>query len=208
MKKIMMLSAVGCLVLAGCSGNKKEKVVESDSMSEPVEIATETQGESTVAFITKDSIGHIFVGMPLHEVPDSISGLYTHKENGASPDAVTITFSDSDGEEFISYDFGEGNIDVLNVVGKNIKVNGPDGYFGLGDQFAKILDLPGVETEWSGYDGGGSWYWVWDGLWFAPSQETLTETLSKSLYNYDSAPSTSDFSDNVTIGFIGTGLPF
>ncbi len=208
MKKTLLFSAICSVIIAACGSSHKETSIDSDSMAIVEELPLETVATSEVAYVTKDSIGHIFVGMPMHEVPDSIPHLYSNKENGASEDAVTITFLDGEREKFIAYDFGEGNIDVLNVIGTNVKVKTPNGNLGIGDQFAKILDLPGVETEWSGYDGTGSWYWIWNGIWFAPSQETLTEQLSKHLYDYHNPPTSEDFSDEIKIGFIGTGLPF
>ena len=209
MKRLLIIPAVSALVVTGCGGGNKNMTADSDSIYSDMTAETvSTVATVASSYITKDSIGHIFIGMPFHEVPDSVAGLYNHKENGASEDAVTITFSNPDGEQFISYDFGEGNIDVLNVIGRDIKVKAPDGDFGLGDKFTKVLELPDVKTEWSGYDGGGSWYWVWEGLWFAPSQETLTDSISRRLYNYDTAPTPADFTDDVTVGFIGTGLPF
>ena len=204
----ILLSAISAALLAACSGNSKTSDGDSDSLSSPSWEIADSVAPRQIAYLTKDSIGQIKIGQSVNEIPDSLPGLYSKKINGASEDAVTITFADSEGEKFIAYDFGEGVIDVINVIGSDVKVTAPRGEFGLGDKFAKVLELPGVTTEWSGYDGNGSWYWVWEGLWFAPSQETLTETLSRRLYNYDSAPTPADFSDDVTVGFIGTGLPF
>ena len=65
--------------------------------------------------------------------------------------------------------------------------------FGIGDKFSNVLQLPGVETEWSGYDNSGTWYWKWEGLWFAPSQETISENLSRRLYQPIQAPTPADF---------------
>lgn len=205
--KEIMISALGAVLLAACSGSKKEANVDTDSIGEEV-VMFDSLPQKPMAYITKDSIGAIRIGMSVNEVADSIAGLYDKKLDGASEDAVTITFSDRDGEKFVAYDFGEGKIDVINVIGKDVKVVAPKGEFGLGDKFAKIFELPGVDAEWSAYDGNGSWYWVWEGLWFAPSQETLTETLSRRLYYSGSAPTVADFGEDVTIGFIGTGLPF
>lgn len=204
-----LVFALGALLLAGCGGSKKDIVDDSDSIISETELLVESpKTPSHISYLTKDSIGNIFIGMPVNEVPDSVVGIYDKKLYGASEDAVTLTFSDPEGESFIAYDFGEGKIDVINLIGRNVKIKAPKGDFGLGDKFAKVLELPGVNTEWSGYDGNGSWYWVWEGLWFAPFQDTLTETLSRRLYNSESAPTIADFSDDVTIGFIGTGLPF
>ncbi|MBD5358474.1 MAG: hypothetical protein HDR88_16055 [Bacteroides sp.] len=206
--KKIIISALWAVILTACGGSKKEVLSEFDSVLEEVELLTDSVVRKPMAYITKDSVGVIKIGMSINNVPDYAPDLYDKKLDGASEDAVTVTFSDSDGEKFIGYDFGEGKIDVINVIGKDVKVKAPKGEFGIGDKFAKVLELPGVTAKWSGYDGGGSWYWVWEGLWFAPSQDTLTETLSRRLYYSGSAPTVVDFNDDITIGFIGTGLPF
>lgn len=207
-RKKIIISALGLLVLSGCGGKKKEEVKESIPFDDQTEVTTEIVVPKDTFFLTKDNIGPIHIGMSVNNIPDSVADLYGEKEIGASEDAVTITFLDGNMESFIAYDFGESKVDVINLINKAVKVNAPRGAFGLGDKFSKVLELPGVTTEWSAYDGNGSWYWVWEGLWFAPSQETLTETLSRRLYHSGSAPTVADFSDDVTVGFIGTGLPF
>ncbi len=199
---------LGLLVLSGCGGSKKEETKESVPFNDQSEVAEEVVAPKDTFFLTKDNLGPVRIGMSVNNIPDSVAGLYGKKEVGASEDAVTVTFLDGDAESFIAYDFGESQVDVINLINRAVKVDAPRGAFGLGDKFAKVLELPGVRAEWSAYDGNGSWYWVWEGLWFAPSQETLTETLSRRLYHSGSAPTVADFSDEVTVGFIGTGLPF
>lgn len=194
------------LFAASCGVSDKTEAADSDSTAIPDMV--EAVVASNATYIDKDSIGAVYIGMPMSELADSVAGLYTSKEYGATPDAATVTFSNPDGEQFVAYDFGEGKIDVLNVTGADIKVMAPEGEFGLGDPFTKVLQLPGVAAEWSGYDGSGMWYWTWEGLWFAPSQERLTPELSRLLYNPETEPAASDFPEGDTVGFIGTGLPF
>lgn len=203
-----MLWAFAALLAAGCGGNKPQgPIADSDSVAlHDIEAVVEAVGNS--CRITKDSVGQVAVGMSLAELPDRIAGLYSHKEQGASPDAVTVTFSNGDGEQFVAYDFGEGTVDVINVIGRDVHVGGPDCEFGLGAPFSRVLSLPGVEAEWAGYDNGGCWYWIWEGLWFAPSQEGLSVPLASKLYHSGQAPVASDFTGSETVGFIGTGLPF
>ena len=198
---------LGALLLTACGNSKQSSEADTDSIAEA---AVDEMVEAVVGYtqITKDSVGGVVVGHPMFTLPDSIPGLYTHRVPDASPDAVTMIFSDNDGEQFVAYDFGEGNVDVISVVGHSVKVNSPEGEFGLGDAFTKVLALPGVETEWINLDDEGSWYWKWDGLWFAPSPAGLTEAVSRKLYNSAEAPASEDFTDAVTIGYIGTGLPF
>lgn len=211
MKKLflMIFAGVGIagMLLCGCSKGSGSETSDSDSVNVE-ETLTEEGPEGTVYYITRDSIGPVRIGMNIEAVPDSVDGLYNKKVTGASPDAVTIEFSNANGESFVAYDFGEHKVDVVNLIGNYIKVKAPRGEFSLGDEFSRVLELPGVKAEWAGYDDTGMWYWTWEGLWFAPSQENLSETLTRRLYHSDMAPTHNDFSDDVTIGFIGTGLPF
>ncbi len=198
---------IGTLVLlSACSGGKTKSADTIDTVtSDETEIVEEL---SKPIYITQDSIGAIKIGESINDIPAAIEGLYVAKEYGASPDAVTITFKGEEGERFIAYDFGEGKIDVLNLIDGTVKVKSPKGEFGMGDKFSNVLQLPGVEVEWSGYENTGTWYWVWEGLWFTPSQDNITESLSRRLYQSIQAPTPADFDDSITIGFIGTGLPF
>lgn len=207
MKKLFFL-AVASLMFYGCSKGNKNEAADSDSVAIELNDSTEAQPSGPTEYISRDSIGAIRIGMPMNEIPDSVAGLYTKKVNGASQDAVTVEFSNEWGESFVAYDFGDGKVDVLNLIGNYVKVKAPRGDFSLGDSFRKVLELPGVKAEWAGYDDSGMWYWNWEGLWFAPSQENLPELLARRLYHSDMPPTQADFTDEVTVGFIGTGLPF
>lgn len=161
-----------------------------------------------VAYLTASGVGNVAVGSDIYALAPAEAGLYDSKDLDASPDAVTVTFSDGEGEQFVAYDFGEGNVDVINVTGPGIAVKAPRGDINLGSPFGEVLALPGVQPEWAGFDNGGMWYWTWEGLWFAPAQEGLPAALASRLYHYGQAPTESDFNGAVTVGFIGTGLPF
>lgn len=200
-------SAAIALLLASCGSSHKQSDAVEDTIAETTTEITIAENSPAIT-ITKDSIGSIWIGQSINEVHEAVEGLYTAKENGASEDAVTIVFKGPEGERFIAYDFGEGKIDVLNLIDTVVKVDAPRGRFGIGDSFSRVLELPGVEEEWSGYENTGTWYWKWEGLWFAPSQESISDSLSRRLYNPVQAPTRTDFDDNVTVGFIGTGLPF
>lgn len=208
MNKTIILAALCVSAMTGCGKGSDKGASDSDSLPEAVSTLADSVIVRKSAYITKDSIGGISIGMETKSIPDSIAGLYNKKTDGASPDAVTLVFEDAGGERFITYDFGEGKVDVINLIGSDVKVKAPRGDFGIGDSFSKVLELPGVTTKWEGYDSAGMWYWIWEGLWFAPSQDQLPTVLSKRLYDSTHAPTVADFTEDVTVGFIGTGLPF
>lgn len=203
-KGMLMLASIA--LLAGCRQNGESGSSDSDSIA--IAEMVEEVVSSYRAQLTKDSIGAVAIGADMHSLPHVVAGLYDQREPGASQDALTMMFRQNGEDEFLAYDFGEGKIDVINAVGRGVKVVVPGGEIGLGDRFSLVLGLPGVQPEWTGYDDGGMWYWVWEGIWFAPGQDSLPEDLSKLLYNSNQAPEAKDFPDNITVGFLGTGLPF
>lgn len=206
MKKLIYTTSLA-FILTACGGSNKNNGIDTDTVIENP--ADEVVAEMPVVYLTKDSVGSIRIGMSINDVPQMVEGLYSEKVNGASLDAVTIDFIEGDRPRFVAYDFGEGKIDVINLISSDVKVKTLKGDIGIGDKMASVLDLPGVAAEWCGFDNGGMWYWTWEGLWFAPAQDNLSTTLSQRLYHSGQAPTLKDFQDeNVAIGFIGTGLPF
>lgn len=205
---VILLLAFVVLSLVSCGGKKSDyRDVDSDTVA--VNPADLEEAEATPAYLTKDSIGCIAIGMELAEIPDSVGGLYSSRNVGESRDAMSIEFFDNGAPRFVIYDFGEGKVDVINLTDNSIKVATVNGDLGIGDPMEKVLELPGVEAEWCGYDDGGMWYWVADGIWYAPDQSSLTPELSHRLYHSGQAPTVRDFEKGgITIGFIGTGLPF
>lgn len=209
MKKITIIfSVIAVSLFPSCGGkNSESNVIDSDTVA--VNPADMIEAEATTAYLTKDSIGCIAIGMELAEIPDSIGGLYSSKNVGESHDAMSIEFFEDQAPRFVVYDFGEGKIDVINLIGSSVKVATINGDLGIGDPMDKVLNLPGVKAEWCGFDDGGMWYWIADGIWYAPDQSSLTAELSHRLYHSGQAPTVKDFENgNVSIGFIGTGLPF
>ena len=148
MKKLICIT-LGAIALTSCGGHKDTAAADTDSLmtENPVDTVV---AEMPTVYITQDSIGVIKIGMPIGEVPQAVEGLYTKKENGASLDAVTIDFVQDDHARFVAYDFGEGKIDVINLIGQDVKVQTLKGDLGIGDHMATVLDLPGVTAEWSG----------------------------------------------------------
>lgn len=135
---VMILASA---LLVSCGSNSKSSA-DSDSIAEVAILEAVVAVRNASPHISKDSVGSVLIGSEMNAIPDSIPGLYSHKTNGASPDAVTVTFSDAAGEQFIAYDFGEGNIDVITLVGNKVKVNSPKGDFGLATLSATYCYFP------------------------------------------------------------------
>ena len=204
------------ILIVSCKGKRDIQTAGSDDTSalleEPLQELTDTiidEAESSYPIITSEGIGPIAIGMSVNDIPNMVDGLYLQKEPGSTPDAVTVSFYDENGESFIAYDFGEALIDVIIVSGENIKVETPEGAIGIGSPFYDIAHQPDAEPEWVDTDDIGTWYWRWNGLWFGVAPESLSSSLATKLYNHKASPSAVDFKDSKTkIGFIGTGLPF
>lgn len=209
MKKIFTLALVS-LFLASCSGNKTMKSEDSASQTEnkETEVQTKSTEDTSKFYLTSDSIGPIHLGLSVNELPRYVASLYDQYEHSDTPDAMTIIFLKDNKPQFIVYDFGEAEVDVIATLSQDIKVNSPNGPISLGDPFTKVLSLEGAEPEWVNFENDGMWHWKWEGLWFAPAQNPLPEKLVTKLFNHDAAPEISDFTDEVKIDFIGTGLPY
>ncbi|MDE6769955.1 MAG: hypothetical protein K2J78_09565, partial [Muribaculaceae bacterium] len=131
MKKLICIT-LGAVALTSCGGHKGTTSGDTDSIvaENPVDTVV---AEMPTVYITKDSVGYIKIGMPINEVPHEVEGLYTKRDNGASLDAVTIDFVQDDHARFVAYDFGEGKIDVINLIGQDVKVKTLKGDIGIGD---------------------------------------------------------------------------
>lgn len=204
MKRILYVLPL--LAMAACGGNGGGNSADSDSA------AVDSIADSIAAiprfYLTADSLGPVHVGMKTDSLPEQVEYLYSDMRISTSPDATVNVFDDEGSTRFVTYDFGESRIDVISLSDSVVAVKAPRGDIRMGEEFAKVFELPGVKAEWSGYDSEGMWYWVWEGLWFAPVQEGLDPVLSSRLYNSHQAPTQADFSGNETIGYIATGLSY
>lgn len=204
MKRLLLLS-LPILLLAACGGSGKGADTDSDSVAA-------AEGADSVATpvwcISADSVGPVRIGSRLDSVPLYEPGLYDDIARSENPDAMQYDFVLDGNVSFYALDFGEGRVDMIALSDTVVGVNAPKGIFKLGAPFSKVLELPGVKAEWSGYEGDGAWVWRWQGLWFSPCQDGLSPVLVQRLYNSTQAPTGADFSGTETVGYIGTGLPF
>lgn len=159
-------------------------------------------------FLTSDSIGPVRVGEKISDLPQAVANLYDVVLTTETPDAMAYTFLLADVPQFTIYDFMEGKVDVIALEGNARAINTPDGEMRTGDEFSKVLALKGVESEFQNFDDSGIWYWKWNGLYFGVDETGISESLGAALSEGKRPPRASEFTPDVKIGYIATGLPF
>lgn len=194
----------GCL--AGCgSGNKVE--TESATVEEgTMDVVPVTDDNQAV--ITDQGVYPIKTGVNIVDLQPSVENLYDQIKSEDAYDYTVYKFMLDGKERFAGYSFGDGSLSVLSVTSSDIVVETPAGLISLGVPFSRVLELEGVNPEFQALDGNGMWCWIWQGLYFQPSQNKLPQRLSSKLYDAGTTPVLSDFDDDVTVAYIGTGMPF
>lgn len=200
--------AIATLLACGCGGNKNEGKPGPQSDS-----AQTLDQESPVAgptdfYLTADSIGPVHVGEKIANIPQAVANFYDVILPTETPDAMAYTYLLSDIPQFTIYDFMDGKADVIALEGNARSVKTPDGEIRVGDEFMKVLRLPGVESEYQSIDDMGIWYWKWNGLYFGVDETNISEKFADELCEGRHAPKAADFTSDVKIGYIATGLPF
>ena len=207
--KNLYTAGIFLLLLASCNGNKTETAgysaksdsARTESMESPVAGPVEF-------FLTSDSIGPVRVGEKISDLPQAVANLYDVVLTTETPDAMAYTFLLADVPQFTIYDFMEGKVDVIALEGNARASNTPDGELRTGDEFSKVLALKGVESEFQNFDDSGIWYWKWNGLYFGVDETGISESLGAALSEGKRPPRASEFTPDVKIGYIATGLPF
>jgi len=205
--KNIYIAGLSLLMLVSCGGNKKSPGAGLTDSARTVDMESAAAGE-TEFFLTQDSIGPVRVGGNIADMPEAVSNLYDVVLATETPDAMAYTFLLSDVPQFTIYDFMEGKVDVIALEGNARAVNTPDGQLRVGDEFSRVLALKGVESEWESLDDTGIWYWKWNGLYFGVDESAIIEKLGEALCNGQMPPRATDFTPDVKIGYIATGLPF
>lgn len=214
MTPVILAALILTGLASGCGGNGSG---HADSAGDDdIEIRTHVENTDTLPYfpLTAEGLGPVHVGMDLESLPPRVNGLYTTMTVEQGFECETVVFSNTKAPDTVTFpftvlDFGQGKADVILLNDDQCGVNRPEGgRLTLSSPFAEVLSLPGVQARWEGWDGGGAWYWTWQGLWFQPSPVNPGEDLTDKLYDNREAPVASDFTPDVTIGYIGTGLPF
>lgn len=202
----LVITGAGCL-LSSCSG-KQPKHEETISV-EPLE-SPELPGHAVSdAQLTPLGVDPIRTGMRISEIQPKVENLYDSIARQSGYESNSYFFFLDGNHRFTVYEFDSGIVNVVAAENRSIVVNGNNGQeIRLGDSFKKVLALNNVAPIWQAGDGEGMWCWNWQGIWFYPDQQNLPDVLAHKLYNQTSVPQSSDFSDDIEIGYIGTGLPW
>lgn len=203
----LYIAGICLLLLASCGGNKKSTGADSSDSAQTAQMESPVAGP-TEFFLTRDSIGPVRVGEKIAKLPEAVANLYGVVLPTETPDAMAYTYLLADVPQFTIYDFMEGKVDVIALEGNARAVSTPDGQLRVGDEFSKVLALKGVESEWESLDDMGIWYWKWNGLYFGVDESGISEKLGEALCNGQKPPRAADFTPDVKIGYIATGLPF
>ena len=208
-RRILTPALLTVLVLFGaaCSGNK---VKDTDTISVEPDPTPELPVEDIMdAQITSRGIGPIRTDMRIVDMKPSVENLYDTIVREGGYESNSYHFFLDGQQRFTVYEFESGIANVICVDDSSVVVNNPGGgNVRLGDSFTKVFSLDGVKPQWECTDDEGMWVWNWQGLWFQPDQSQLNDVLVHKLYNQNTPPSNSDFTPEVTVGYIGTGLPW
>lgn len=200
------LTFISSSLLAGCgysaTNGGDSDTLTGDTLAQPAPADTVTEP------LTVDGIGPVKRGMQVGEWPETYDTLYDYCRSEPGGDADQYNFYSGDELQFTVMDFGEHKADLIILGSPRLKADVGGTAVDMHTPFSELLAMPGAEPVWEEYEGEGMWYWKCGGLWFAPSQQDLRRPLTDALYNPDHAPKAADFPEDVTIGYIGTGLPF
>lgn len=203
---IAMLAAIPALSTVSCSHGDK-RAAESAAV-ESIAADSVTPEDAYMAAITSLGIDQVSVGKAIEDLAPSVVNLYDTIVVEDNYENTLYRFMLGGSERFDGYSFGDGTLDVVCAADRSICAVTPAGQLTLGMPFAEVLALDDVEPEFQSLDGTGMWCWIWEGLYFQPSQARLPQQLSARLYNPAVAPGADDFDENVVIEYIGTGMPY
>lgn len=216
-RKLIMITLAAALAgsLLSCGSRGADGFAKDSADSEEVALGGTAEGDNGVRMmLISQGLGPVRVGESLDSLPDSVPGLYDSAMLQEGEDCRTLIFARSTDRGLTMYpfsvlDFGDNRVDVILLNDDQCGVQTPEGkVITLSTPFKNVLTLPEVSARWEEVEGSGAWYWTWEGLWFQPSLDNPGDSLGARLFDGRSAPVADDFTDEVTIGYIGTGLPF
>lgn len=207
MKKTLITFTLLVPLMAACSGNKAYNGNDSDStIISEAEAALDSIDSMPLPALTAQGLGPVRIGMPIDSLPEGVDNLYDHFETDDEFDSSIITFSLQGETMFTVNNFGEGKVDVIALASDKLGFKTNAGMIHLGDPMVKMFKADGVTTEFVSMDDSGEWYWRCNELWICPDPEQCSPELAEALGRRTNPPAASLVGDNVTIGYIGTGL--
>lgn len=198
------------LIMPACSGRSGEGKESVTVDTEEIVSAEEEEEEMCPLYLNARGFDNIKIGMRIAEIPPQSTCLYDSIVLERGYDSKSYSFLFKGQRRFTVYEFESGVVDVISADDESVSVQTPDGEaLTLGMPFSKVLALKGVNPVWqSADDGEGMWCWTWRGIWFQPDQQNLNDELAHTLYSPANNPTRSQFTDDIVIGYIGTGLPW
>lgn len=195
------------ILLYSCSGKAPKS---SDTISVTPDPTPELPVEDVMdAQLTARGILPIKVGMRIVDISPAEENLYDSISTEKGYESNTYHFYLDNEERFTAYEFEAGTVSMVAANNESIVVKtGTDGMIRIGDPFVKVAKLPGVKAQWETGDDDGIWVWIWQGIRFIPDQANLPDNLVHKMYNSTVAPQASDFTPEVTVSYMGTGLPW
>lgn len=210
-KGFSVTAAIGIVVcvtaLTACSG-KEQKGAETLRVepSETTELPKKAVSDAT---LTPLGVDPIRTGMRISEIQPKVENLYDSIARQGGYESNSYYFFLDGNQRFTVYEFDSGIVNAVSADNRSIVVKGNNGQeLRIGDSFRKVLNLKDVNAVWQAGDGDGMWCWNWQGIWFYPDQENLPDVLAHKLYNQTSSPQAKDFTEDIEIGYMGTGLPW
>ncbi|MDE5878059.1 MAG: hypothetical protein K2H47_11255 [Muribaculaceae bacterium] len=213
---ILVVIAAGSALLCMCGHKDGGTVSNTDSDTTVIKPATEDtvvrRTGSRLPILTSDSLGAVRIGMAIDSLPPVHEAFYDSIGQIIECEYKEYVFSRRGEPMFAVIDFGEGKVDLITLMSPEIGVVAGTTELHIGDTFDKLLAQRATQAEWAGYDAVGRWTWTNGGVWYMPDENLgnseAAQKLLKHLYDSMAAPDPEDFPDHVTIGYIGTGLPF
>lgn len=196
------------LSLTGCGGKQAQPVVDTVTV-EPNDSPDLPESSMIDAQLTARGIEPVKVGMRIVEIEPRVENLYDTIVREGGYESNSYHFLLNGEQRFTVFEFESGIANIVAADNESIIVNGnDDNILRLGDSFTKVFDLKDVKPVYQSMDDEGMWCWQWQGIWFQPDQQNLNDVLVHKLYSTSVAPVKSDFTDDIKIGYIGTGLPW
>ncbi|MGN1376500.1 MAG: hypothetical protein ACI4V5_08085 [Prevotella sp.] len=125
-KNLIILSAItlATMTVSAC-GNKTQSAndnVDTTAVDSTAAAAADENAadEDNSLVLTSAGVGAIKLGMAFSDVPKSIDGLYTSKEEVSNDDFEGVFLNNSEGNSVISLE-GSGKVETINVDGGDIK---------------------------------------------------------------------------------------